>query len=154
VPASVDCINDPALPTLSEVLNPLDLRQFLPSQTKALQHLQVRLLRHHAGKRCVVEITLRTREGPSRPEALANLQFFGAAVCLQLAESDVCRREASLEEGPYLGTRRFDHNENAVEICSVRVHRPVLLAAQDETVAEPRDDPEDRGGGRVESWLN
>ena len=66
--ASIDCIDDRDLPTLSAVLNPLELgehlHQFLPSQTKALKHLEVRILRYHAGKRCVVEITLRTSEGP------------------------------------------------------------------------------------------
>ena len=67
--AFVDCINDPGLPTLPAVLNPLELgehlRESLPSQTKGLKEIQVRLLRHHVGKRCVVEITLRATEGSS-----------------------------------------------------------------------------------------
>ena|SRR2546422_524980 len=67
VSAFVDCINDPGLPTLPAVLNPLELgehlRESLPSQTKGLKEIQVRLLRHHVGKRCVVEITLRATEG-------------------------------------------------------------------------------------------
>ena len=65
--ASIDCIDDPAIPTLALVLNPVELgehlRQFIPLQTKRLKEAEVRLLRHHAGKRCVVEITLRMTEG-------------------------------------------------------------------------------------------
>jgi aminoglycoside phosphotransferase (APT) family kinase protein len=60
-------IVDPAIPTLSAVLDPAELgehlRQFLFQQTKGLQEIQVRSLRHHAGKRCVVEVTLRTAQG-------------------------------------------------------------------------------------------
>ena len=60
--------DDPALPTLSAVLNPVELgehlREFLPLPAKGSNHLQVRVLRHHPGKRCVVEVTSRTTEGP------------------------------------------------------------------------------------------
>ena len=65
--SSVDCVVDPAIPTLSAVLDPAELgehlRQFLFWQTKGLQEIQVRSLRHHAGKRCVVEVRLRTAQG-------------------------------------------------------------------------------------------
>jgi len=65
--ASVDCINDPAIPTLPAVLNPVELgehlRALLPLHTKGFNRLQVQVLRHHPGKRCVVEITLPTTEG-------------------------------------------------------------------------------------------
>src|SRR5207245_5588137 len=65
--ASVDCINDPAIPTLPAVLNPVELgehlRALLPLHTKGFNRLQVQLLRHHPGKRCVVGITLPTTEG-------------------------------------------------------------------------------------------
>jgi len=66
VSASVDCINDPAIPTLALVLNPVELGEhlsaLLPLQTKGLNHLQVQVLRHHVGKRCVVEVTWRRGE--------------------------------------------------------------------------------------------
>jgi len=65
--ASVDCINDPAIPTLPAVLNPVELgehlRALLPLHTKGFNRLQVQVLRHHPGKRCVVGITLPTTEG-------------------------------------------------------------------------------------------
>jgi aminoglycoside phosphotransferase (APT) family kinase protein len=63
----VDYIADPAIPGLPAVLDPLELgehlREFLPSQTKGLREVQVRPFRHHAGKRCVVEVTGRTTQG-------------------------------------------------------------------------------------------
>ncbi len=65
--AFVECIDDPTIPALPAVLNPAELgehlREALRSQTKGLKEVQVRLLRHRVGKRCVVEITLATREG-------------------------------------------------------------------------------------------
>jgi len=66
--ASVDCINDPAIATLAAVLNPLllgeHLRELFPLHTKGFNRLQVEVLRHHPGKRCVIGITLPTMEGP------------------------------------------------------------------------------------------
>ena len=65
--AFVDRIDHPTIPALPAVLNPAELgehlRQALPSQTEGLKEIKVRLLRHHVGKRCVVEITLATMEG-------------------------------------------------------------------------------------------
>src|SRR5881396_3832298 len=60
-------MKDPAIPTLPGVLNPVELgehlREHLPLPAKGLNLLQVRVLRYHPGKRCVVEITLPTMEG-------------------------------------------------------------------------------------------
>jgi aminoglycoside phosphotransferase (APT) family kinase protein len=57
-------ISDPAIPTLPAVLDPRQLgehlRQSLPLPTSELNHIEVRPLRHHPGKRCVVEVTCRT----------------------------------------------------------------------------------------------
>src|SRR5438552_13010621 len=68
VPALVDRIDDPAIPTLRAVLDPAALREHLcrslPSHARAVEPLQVHLLRHHPGKRCVVEIRVQTRQGP------------------------------------------------------------------------------------------
>ncbi len=62
--AFVDRSDHPTIPALPAVLNPAQLgehlRQVLPSQTEGLKEIQVRLLRHRVGKRCVVEITLVT----------------------------------------------------------------------------------------------
>ena len=59
-------ITDPAIPTLPAVLDPVTLsghlRDCLPLQTRPLKDPEVRLLRHHAGKRCVIEITWRAAE--------------------------------------------------------------------------------------------
>ena len=67
LPALTDCIDDPAIPTLRVVLDAAALREHLfrslPSQTKAVEQLQVHPLRHHAGHRCVVDITLLTKQG-------------------------------------------------------------------------------------------
>ena len=67
VPAPVDCIDDPAISTLRVVLDPAVLREHLcrslGSQATGVERLQVHSLRHHAGKRCVVEITLQTSQG-------------------------------------------------------------------------------------------
>ena len=46
-----------------------------------------------------VEVFLKTYFSGSRPEVLATLRFFGAATCLKLAQYDVNRRQATLEEG-------------------------------------------------------
>jgi aminoglycoside phosphotransferase (APT) family kinase protein len=52
---------DPAIPTLRVVLDPRELGHHLravgPPPAEAPKDLQVRVLRHHAGKRCVVELT-------------------------------------------------------------------------------------------------
>jgi len=67
VSVAVDCIDDPALPTLAAVLNPVELgghlREVLALPTEGLDHLRVGVLRHHPGKRCVVEVTWRCTEG-------------------------------------------------------------------------------------------
>src|SRR3989442_13418372 len=56
-------ITDPAIPTLPAVLDPVvlsrQLRGALPRQTRGLTDIEVRLLRHHPGKRCVLECTCR-----------------------------------------------------------------------------------------------
>jgi aminoglycoside phosphotransferase (APT) family kinase protein len=55
------------MPTLPAVLNPGELgehlRELLSLPAWGLHHLQIRVLRHHPGKRCVVEVTLPTTEG-------------------------------------------------------------------------------------------
>ena len=55
VSGSVDCIDDPALPTLAVVLDPSKLgehlREPLALPTKGLNRLQVRVLRHHPTRR-------------------------------------------------------------------------------------------------------
>jgi aminoglycoside phosphotransferase (APT) family kinase protein len=57
-------ITDPSIPTLSAALDPVtlsgQLRDHMPEETRGLQDLQVRLLRHHAGSRCVLEISWRS----------------------------------------------------------------------------------------------
>ena len=57
-------LSDPAIPALGIVSDPQELSRYLRPilcvPTAALRELQVRLLRHHAGKRCVVEINGRT----------------------------------------------------------------------------------------------
>jgi aminoglycoside phosphotransferase (APT) family kinase protein len=67
LPALIDCIDDPAIPTLHAVLDPAALREHLfrslPSQAMGVEQLQVYPLRHHVGKRCVVEITMQMRQG-------------------------------------------------------------------------------------------
>ena len=59
-------ITDPAIPTLPAVLDPValsrQLRDALPRQTRGLKDIEVRLLRHHPGKRCVLEVAWRTEE--------------------------------------------------------------------------------------------
>src|SRR5947209_18875579 len=66
--AFIECIEDPAISSLPAVLNPVELcrrlREHLPWQIDGLTETQVRPLRHHAGKRCIVAIALRTVEGP------------------------------------------------------------------------------------------
>src|SRR5207245_10806887 len=59
-------ITDPAIPTLPAVLDPVvlsrQLRGALPRQTRGLKDIEVRLLRHHPGKRCVLEVAWSTGE--------------------------------------------------------------------------------------------
>ena len=59
---------DPAIASLPGVLDARaftgQLAEFLPAGAAGLEVLHVQLLRHHAGKRCVLELTLRSREGP------------------------------------------------------------------------------------------
>ena len=65
--AILDRSMDPGIPTLPAVLDPLELgehlRQSLPWQGKGLREVEVRLVKHHAGKRCVLEVTGRTEDG-------------------------------------------------------------------------------------------
>jgi len=67
VPALVERIDDPAIPTLRAVLDPVALHEHLchslPSLARTVEQLQVHPARHHPGNRCVVEITLQTRQG-------------------------------------------------------------------------------------------
>src|SRR5437773_12237620 len=66
--ASATILDDQALPTLRAVLNPEELRTHLRRsprlQARGVGEIQVVLLRHHPGKRCVVEIRVQTRQGP------------------------------------------------------------------------------------------
>src|SRR2546422_11093979 len=59
-------IPDPAIPALPAVLDPValsrQLRGALPRQTRGLKDIEVRLLRHHPGKRCVLEVAWRTAD--------------------------------------------------------------------------------------------
>ena len=60
---------DPGIPTLSVVLNPLELGKHLdifsspPWLWGALQEVQIRVLTYHKGSRCTLEIALRTVTG-------------------------------------------------------------------------------------------
>src|SRR5438552_11836621 len=66
--ASATILDDQALPTLRAVLDPEELRTHLRRsprlQARGVGEIQVVLLRHHPGKRCVVEIRVQTRQGP------------------------------------------------------------------------------------------
>lgn len=66
--ASATILDDQALPTLRAVLDPEELRTHLRCsprlQARGVGEIQVDLLRHHPGKRCVVEIRVQTRQGP------------------------------------------------------------------------------------------
>jgi aminoglycoside phosphotransferase (APT) family kinase protein len=70
VPAFVECIDDPAIPALQAVLQPAELRNILTKclgeQIEGLTEVHVKFLRHHPGKRCVVDIALSTADGPLR----------------------------------------------------------------------------------------
>ncbi len=65
----VQPLTDPGIETLSEVLDPIALAKQLagvsraPWNGQAHRELQVRVLRHHAGQRCTLEIALRTEQG-------------------------------------------------------------------------------------------
>lgn len=60
---------DPSIETLSEVLDPVALAKHLrgvrlgPRIGRTIHDVQVRLLRHHAGRRCTLEIGLQTEGG-------------------------------------------------------------------------------------------
>jgi aminoglycoside phosphotransferase (APT) family kinase protein len=60
VSAIVESIADPGIPSLAGVLDPAELCRILdelrPAHDRGSQDLQLRLLRHHPGKRCVFEI--------------------------------------------------------------------------------------------------
>ena len=60
--ASVGCVTDPDIATLRTVLDPAELAENLcrSLHLTGVKELQVRLLRHHPGKRCVFEIALQT----------------------------------------------------------------------------------------------
>ena len=60
---------DLSLPTLSEVLDPIALAKHLrlfslpPWNWGTIEGVQVRVLKYHAGKRCTLEISLRSDNG-------------------------------------------------------------------------------------------
>ena len=62
-------LTDPGIGTLSAILDPVALAKHLPGFwpgpeiTGAIRDIQVRLLRHHVGRRCTLEIGLRTESG-------------------------------------------------------------------------------------------
>jgi aminoglycoside phosphotransferase (APT) family kinase protein len=60
-------ITDPAIATLPAVLDAralaAQLGEFLPTGEAGLEAVQIQVLRHHAGKRCVIEVTVRSTEG-------------------------------------------------------------------------------------------
>jgi aminoglycoside phosphotransferase (APT) family kinase protein len=62
-PGEAHPITDPGIPTLPAVLDPIALGAHLsalrPAPPPGSQDVHVRLLRHHAGNRCVVEVTWR-----------------------------------------------------------------------------------------------
>jgi aminoglycoside phosphotransferase (APT) family kinase protein len=65
----VQPLTDPGIETLSEVLDPITLAKHLagvsgaPWNGQAHKEVQVRVLRHHVGQRCTLEIALRTQQG-------------------------------------------------------------------------------------------
>jgi aminoglycoside phosphotransferase (APT) family kinase protein len=65
----VQPLTDPGMATLSEVLDPIALAKHLrasplsPGNGRVIEQVQVRALRHHVGKRCTLEIGLRTENG-------------------------------------------------------------------------------------------
>jgi aminoglycoside phosphotransferase (APT) family kinase protein len=64
----MNSFDDPSIPALKSVSNPVELIQHLGAtlhwQNGDPTDIQVRMLRHHPGKRCVLEIRLRTTNGP------------------------------------------------------------------------------------------
>jgi aminoglycoside phosphotransferase (APT) family kinase protein len=65
----VQMLTDPRIPTLSEVLDSAALAKHLhgvslgPWNGAAIEEIEVRVLRHHAGQRCTLDIGLRTQSG-------------------------------------------------------------------------------------------
>src|SRR5712691_7522223 len=65
----VQVLTDPGIPTLSEVLDSAALAKHLRGvslglwNAAAIEEIEVRVLRHHAGHRCTLEIGLRTEKG-------------------------------------------------------------------------------------------
>jgi aminoglycoside phosphotransferase (APT) family kinase protein len=65
----VQVLTDPRIPTLSEVLDSAALAKHLrgvslgPGNAAAIEEIEVRVLRHHVGQRCTLEIGLRTEKG-------------------------------------------------------------------------------------------
>jgi len=65
----VQPLTDPGIETLSEVLDPIALARHLGDVSRAfwngqaVKEVQVRVLRHHVGQRCTLEIALRTEQG-------------------------------------------------------------------------------------------
>ncbi len=62
-------VTDPGIRTLSEILGPVALAKHMqgvwlgPRIGGTIHEIRVRLLRHHVGRRCTLEIGLRTEEG-------------------------------------------------------------------------------------------
>jgi phosphotransferase family enzyme len=65
VPSPV--LTDPGIATLPEILDPATmgthLRHALPDTSGPIQDIHLQILKHHLGKRCTLEITLRTAKG-------------------------------------------------------------------------------------------
>jgi hypothetical protein len=74
-PGEPNVIIDPDLPTLAVVLDPTalraHLRESLPGRVPESTDLEIRVLRHHPGKRCVVDIGWRT--GAASPSLIGKV---------------------------------------------------------------------------------
>lgn len=146
--AQLDCIDDPAMPTLAAVLNPAQLGSYLcqwPGAGSACTGVQVRLLRYHPGKRCVVEITLPTQQGP--------LGLIGKVYAKD--RSDVFRVMGAISAAGFGSSERFSIPQPQVYLQPLQLLLQEKIEGIPSTQAFLSDDESDRetAANRCAGWL-
>jgi aminoglycoside phosphotransferase (APT) family kinase protein len=140
---------DPAIPTLPTVLDPLELaahlREALPSLARSLEAMRIRLLRHHAGKRCVVEVTWRTGE--------ASLALIGKVYAKD--RSDVYRLMVEIRRAGCGPRAEFSIPEPTAYLESLQLLLQEKVEGRPATDSFLSDDESERSGAaeRCAGWL-
>jgi aminoglycoside phosphotransferase (APT) family kinase protein len=148
VSAIVACAADPGIASLAAVLDPVELRRILdelrPSCDAGLQDFEVRLLRHHPGKRCVFEIV----EGAGSSRA-----WIGKVFAAERA--DIYQTMVAIRRDGFGAEAEFSIPEPIAYLPELRLllQEKVIGAAATELFLSPHEAERERMAERCAAWL-